>query len=58
MNKNKYNAIVNKVIMTINNGVVLMTEKEEFAYKKQVINDLKLWLKEFPFMHLIPEKQK
>jgi len=58
MNKSKYNAIVNKVIMTINKGVVLMTEKEEFAYKKQVINDLKVWLKEFPFMHLLPEKKK
>jgi hypothetical protein len=58
MNKNRYNAVVDKVIETINDGVVLMTEKEELNYKKQVIKDLQIWLKEFPFMHLLPEKKK
>jgi len=58
MNKNRYNEVVDKVIETINDGVVLMTEKEELNYKKQVIKDLQIWLKAFPFMHLIPEKRK
>ena len=56
MNKSKYNAIVNQVIETINEGVVLMTEQEEYDYKKRVIKDLHNWLNAFPFMHLIPEK--
>jgi hypothetical protein len=56
MKKSRYNAIVNEVIETINRGVILMTEREEYNYKKKVIKDLQVWLKAFPFMHLIPEK--
>jgi hypothetical protein len=58
MRKEMYNEVVNKVIYIINDGVVLMTEKEEFAYKKAVIKDLQVWLKAFPFLHILPEKRK
>jgi len=53
MTEKKYNQIVNNVIEKINDGVVLMTEKEELAYKKRVVNDLQYWVKQFPFMHLV-----
>lgn len=56
MKKEKYNVIVNKVIEIINEGVFLMTEKEEYVYKKRVIKDLQVWVKAFPFMHILPEK--
>jgi methyltransferase-like protein len=58
MTKKRYEAVVNGVIELINEGVVLMTEKEEYTYKKQVIKDLQIWLKAFPFMHLIPEQRR
>ena len=58
MTNKKYQEIVDNVIETINEGVVLMTEQEEFDYKKKVIKDLQVWLKAFPFMHLIPEKRR
>lgn len=58
MTNKQYDEVVDKVIETINEGVSLMTEKEEFAYKKRVIKDLQVWLKAFPFMHTLPEKNK
>lgn len=58
MIKKKYEKVVNGVIELINEGVYLMTEQEEYNYKKQVIKDLQIWLKAFPFMHLIPERRK
>jgi hypothetical protein len=53
-----YSEVVDKVIETINDGVSLMTEQEEFDYKKRVIKDLQIWLKAFPFMHILPEKNR
>lgn len=52
MTNEKFNEIVDKVITVINDGVVLMTEKEEYDYKKRVIDNLKIWLKEFPFKEI------
>lgn len=56
MTNRQYAEVMDNVIETINEGVSLMTEKEELAYKKRVVKDLQVWLKAFPFMHLIPEK--
>jgi len=58
MTNKMYSEIVDKVIETINEGVSLMTEQEEYDYKKRVIKDLQVWLKAFPFMHILPEKRR
>lgn len=58
MTNKMYSEVVDKVIETINDGVSLMTEQEEFDYKKRVIKDLQIWLKAFPFMHILPEKNR
>ena len=52
---------MNGIFARINDGVVLMTEEEEYKYKKEVVNrvirDLRYWLREFPFMHLKRESK-
>jgi len=47
MTEEKYAEIVNKVIETINDGIVLMTTDEELDYKHRIIDDLKQWVNNF-----------
>jgi hypothetical protein len=44
---NRYEKTINKVIETINEGVVLMTSEEELEYKQRVVKDLNNWVKYF-----------
>jgi len=56
MTAEQYNNLMNHILAKINDGVVLMTEEEEYHYKKDIVNrivrDLQYWLQVFPFMHL------
>jgi hypothetical protein len=58
MNRKRYNEVMDRVIEIINDGVVLMSEQEEYDYKVKVVKDLHNWVNAFPFMHLLPEKKR
>lgn len=47
MKERDYEHTLSEVITQINEGVSLMTYKEELDYKKRIVKDLKEWLRLF-----------
>ena len=52
MKQRQYNTLMNHIFGKINGNIILMTEKEEYDYKKNIVKeickDLRYWLKKIP----------
>jgi hypothetical protein len=58
MIRKNYHKILDKVMKIVNSGVVLMTDKEEYEYKRRIAKDLTEWVKSYRNLYLLRKRSK